>query len=99
MLFSWYYNLDAHVCVHPMDDELIYTPEDIMALTYDREGHVFKWKLMRRVQELDLTIEETAIATALCVMNAGMENAQRKFQKVVLRIWMSFNLKSKGSSI
>ena len=72
LLFHWHYNLEDGTCIHPMSEDLIFSKEDARCLTSEADGHDHLWKMMQRVQKLDLTLEEKVVSAALCLMNAGV---------------------------
>ena len=71
LLFSWHYNVEDGTCIHPMSEDLIFSKDDARCLTTKEEGHTHLWNMMKRVQSLDLTLEERVVSAALCLMNAG----------------------------
>ena len=75
---SHFYNLTDNVISHAYDSDLVIRLEDI--LMFDNEDYPkqcvidgFKKKL-KIVQDMELTVEEAAMATALCFMIPGMNS-------------------------
>ena len=70
-----YYNLTNNLFTHPYDPDIVFKIED-MHIFLDQEVpmedlvedlHI----KTKRIQDLDLTIEETTMASALCMMIPG----------------------------
>ena len=69
------YNLTDNILVHSYDPELVFRIEDVMIFASDDiprddlvKGFLHKLQI---IQDLELTIEETTIASALCLMIPG----------------------------
>ena len=71
MLFAWHYNADDGTWIHPLNETLVFSKESSKSLTNDQGGHENFWRIMRRVQDLDLTFEERVIAASLCLTLSG----------------------------
>ena len=69
--FSHLYNVEDGTCVFPFSQGLVYSQEEVICLYKSREEQQIVWDMFKRVQMLDLTNEERAIAGALSVMNCG----------------------------
>ena len=69
--FSHLYNVEEGTCLLPYADNLVYSQDEVICLYNNKEDQLQVWEMFKRVQMLDLTVDERALAGAIVLMNAS----------------------------
>ena len=70
-MFSKLYNMDNGVMVFPYDMSIVLSFDDMAKFTDSQEIQDRILGLVKRIQDLDLTEEETVVCGALCLSLSG----------------------------
>ena len=74
-LFGKWYNIDDGVLIYPYNTDLLLTADDISFFTINDNFKGQFVGIIRRLQQLDLTEEESIITEALCFVLVGKHYA------------------------
>ena len=70
-MFSKMYNVDKDVFIFPFDQSIVISFQDVACFTDSTGVYHEMVRLVKRVQDLDLTEEEAVVSSALCLMVSG----------------------------